>query len=134
MRLILFVILGGYILEKVIKQIDSISFELKRDFDFNWLNKYGKVFYVFDQQDSGNVCFGVEKENKKLFIKYAGAPTVNYEGKYEDAILRMKNAIPIYENIHHPNLINLIRHFKQGEGYASIYEWVNGFRNLFIMS
>ena len=38
----------------------------------------------------------------------------------------MKTAIPIYENIHHPNLIKLIQHFKQGEGYALIYEWVNG--------
>jgi serine/threonine-protein kinase len=113
-------------LEKIINQIDGVSFELKKVFDFNWLNMYGKVFCVFDQQDSGNICFGVENENKRLFIKYAGAPTVNYDGKYEDAILRMKAAIPIYENIQHPNLIKLIQHFKQGEGYASIYEWVNG--------
>lgn len=113
-------------MDNVIKEINGVSFVLKREYDFNWLNKYGKVFCVFDQQDSGNICFGVERENKKLFIKYAGGPTVNYEGKYEDAILRMKKAMPIYENIHHPNLIELIEHFKQGEGYASIYEWVNG--------
>jgi len=113
-------------LGKVIKHIDSVSFELKQDYDFNWLNKYGKVFCVFDQQDSGNICFGVENENKKVFIKYAGAPTVNYDEKYEYAILRMKNAIPIYEDIHHPNLIKLIEHFEQGKGYASIYEWEEG--------
>lgn len=113
-------------MKKFIKQIDSVSFELKEDFDFSWLNNYGKVFCVFDEQDSGNICFGIEGENKKLFIKYAGAPTVNYDGKYEDAILRMKKAISIYENIHHPNLIKLVKHFKQGEGYLSIYEWVDG--------
>jgi serine/threonine-protein kinase len=113
-------------LGKVIKHIDSVSFELKEDHDFNWLNKYGKVFCVFDQQDSGNICFGVENKSKKVFIKYAGAPTVNYDEKYEYAILRMKNAIPIYEDIQHPNLIKLIEHFEQGKGYASIYEWEEG--------
>jgi len=113
-------------LEKLIKHIDSVSFELKKEFDFNWLNKYGEVFCVFDQQDSGNICFGVENENKKLFIKYAGAPTVNYDGKYEDAVLRMKNAIPVYKDIHNPNLIKLIENFEQGKGYASIYKWADG--------
>jgi serine/threonine protein kinase, bacterial len=113
-------------LRKMIKTIDSISFELKKNYDFDWLNRYGKVFCVFDQQDSGNICFGVENENKKLFIKYAGAPTINYEGKYEDAILRMKNAIQVYKDIEHPNLIKLIEHFEQGKGYTSIFEWANG--------
>ena len=113
-------------MEKVIKNIDSVSFKLKKDFDFEWLSKYGKVFCVFDQQDSGNICFGVKNENKKLFIKYAGAPTINYDGKYEDAILRMKTVTSIYKDIHHPNLIKLIEGYKQGEGYASIFEWENG--------
>lgn len=113
-------------MEKIIKYIDDISFELKKDFDFDWLSNYGKIFSVFDQQDSGNICFGVEKENKRLFIKYAGAPTVNYDGEYKDAISRMRNAIPIYEEIQHPNLVRLIDHFQQGEGYATVYEWTEG--------
>lgn len=113
-------------MEKIIKIIDNVTFELKRDYDFSWLSKYGKVFCVYDQQDSGNICFGVENENRKLFIKYAGAPTVNYEGKLEDAILRIKKSLPVYEDIKHPNLINLVEHFNQGEGYACIYEWVDG--------
>lgn len=103
-----------------------MAFELKKDFDFTWLNNYGKIFCVYDQQDSGNICFGAQNEDKKLFIKYAGAPTINYEGTPEDAILRMKNAIPVYEDIHHPNLIKLVDHYNQGDGYACIYEWVDG--------
>ncbi|MGL5440017.1 MAG: hypothetical protein ACRDA4_06445 [Filifactoraceae bacterium] len=113
-------------MEKIIKTVDNVKFELKEDFDFSWLSKYGKVFCVFDQQDSGNICFGVEKENKKLFIKYAGAPTINYTGKPEDAILRMKNSIPVYKDIHHENLIKLIDSFEQSGGYATIYQWVDG--------
>lgn len=113
-------------MDKIIKIIDNVTFELKRDYDFSWLSKYGQVFCVYDQQDSGNICFGVKNKNRKVFIKYAGAPTVNYEGTVEDAILRMKKAIHVYEDIAHPNLINLVEHFKQGDGYACIYDWVDG--------
>lgn len=113
-------------MDKLIKHIDSVSFELRKDFDFNWLNEYGKVFCVFDQQDSGNICFGVEKGKRKVFVKYAGAPTVNYDGKYEDAVLHMKKAMYVYEDIKHPNLIKLIKHFEHSQGYVSIYEWAHG--------
>jgi len=47
--------------------IDSISFKLKEDHDFRWLSDLGKVFCVFDQQDSGNICFGIQ-ENKKNYL------------------------------------------------------------------
>ena len=113
-------------LKKIIKTLDNVQFELKEDFDFSWLSKYGDVFCVFDKQDSGNICFGVRRENKKLFIKYAGAPTINYDGKYEDAILRMKNSIPVYEDIQNENLIKLTDHFAQSGGYTTIYQWVDG--------
>ena len=107
-------------------KIDNITFELKQNFNFQWLNKYGTVFCVFDQQDSGNICFGVTKNKNKLFIKFAGAPTINYNGSAKDAIERMKKSISIYEEIKHPNLISLIEHFEHANGYVSIFEWVNG--------
>lgn len=113
-------------MEYKLKSIDGIQFNLKRDYDFEWLHNYGKLFNVFDQQDSGNICFSLENENKKFFIKYAGAPTINYEGKREDAIARMKGAIPLYRDLKHPNLINLIEDFEVSDGYACVYEWVEG--------
>jgi serine/threonine-protein kinase len=57
------------------KIIDGISFNLKTDFDFYWISKYGKVFCVFAEQDSGNICFGMVNDNKRVFIKVAGAST-----------------------------------------------------------
>lgn len=113
-------------MDRIIKCIDDITFELKEDFDFTWLQQYGTVFRVFDQQDSGNLCFGVVRGEKKLFIKYAGAPTMNYAGAPEKAILRLKNAIPVYERIHHPSLIKLINHLSLGSGYVMIFEWAEG--------
>lgn len=58
-------------------QLDTITFQLKKHHNFDWLTKLGTVFAVFDQQDSGNISFGVEKNGKKNFIKYAGAQTLH---------------------------------------------------------
>ena len=54
--------------------IDGVSFILKAPFDFSFLSEYGEIFRVFDDQDSGNICFGAAKGEVKRFIKFAGAP------------------------------------------------------------
>ncbi|MFP4660952.1 MAG: hypothetical protein ACLFPF_02075 [Halanaerobiales bacterium] len=46
--------------------IDGIEFRLKEEHDFSWLSRYGIVFSVFDEQDSGNICFGVEDRQMSL--------------------------------------------------------------------
>jgi serine/threonine-protein kinase len=61
--------------------IDEVTFQLKEDIDFSWLQKLGYVFAVFDQQDSGNICFGVERVGQKKFVKYAGTRPVDYQGE-----------------------------------------------------
>ena len=61
----------------IAQEIDGVSFALKQAHDFAWLHAYGRVLSVFDQQDSGNICFGVANGARRWFIKYAGAPTVN---------------------------------------------------------
>lgn len=33
------------------------------------------MFKIFDDQDSGNICFGVADRKNKYFVKFAGAPT-----------------------------------------------------------
>lgn len=45
------------------QEMDGIQFEMKEAFDFGFLRRYGTVFQVFDDQDSGNICFGMEKNN-----------------------------------------------------------------------
>jgi len=42
----------------IIQRLNGIPFRLKAAFDFGFLQKYGTVFRVFDDQDSGNICFG----------------------------------------------------------------------------
>lgn len=106
--------------------IDNTSFQLQQMQNFDWLKELGKVFCVFDQQDSGNICFGVERDGKKKFVKYAGGRTVNYSGDPKDAIYNLEKALPAYEELKHPSLIKLENHFSTKDGYAAVFDWFNG--------
>ena len=106
--------------------IDNVSFELQEQHDFTWLQSLGSVFCVFDQQDSGNISFGVENNGTKIFVKYAGCKPLEFSGKPEDAISRLSTAMPLYKTLEHAKLIKLINHFETSNGYAAIFEWFNG--------
>lgn len=106
--------------------IDGVSFQLKEPHPFDWLPKLGRVFCVFDQQDSGNLSFGIERQGRKKFVKYAGAPTVAYTGTPQEAITRLKQALPLYEALNHPHLIMLEEHFGVQNGYAAVFDWFDG--------
>ncbi|MGP4039873.1 protein kinase domain-containing protein [Gracilibacillus sp. D59] len=110
---------------KVIR-LDKVSFQLKEHFNFEWLKALGEVFCVFDKQDSGNICFGIEKDEVKKFVKFAGAKTKEYKGKPEDAIARLKDAITLYENLQHKHLVKLLDHFEVEKGYVLVFEWFDG--------
>lgn len=107
-------------------RMDDFSFRVKQEHDFAWLRELGHVFCVFDQQDSGNLSFGVERDGIRSFVKYAGARPVRYAGDPRDAIARLEQAMPLYERLRHPHLIALREHFCAGEGYAAIFDWVEG--------
>ncbi|CAF0729584.1 unnamed protein product [Didymodactylos carnosus] len=107
--------------------LSGITVHLKEDHNFHWLFRVGRVFCVFDQQDSGNICFGVEAQDGKQFIKYAGAKPTEFEGDPRDAVQRLKEAVDVYEDLVHEHLIALRSHFAvDGGGYALVYEWFNG--------
>lgn len=114
----------------VTKRISNTTFILKEDQDFSWLSSYDEVFAVFDRQDSGNLCFGVRKGMRKLFIKYAGARTVNYEGDIvggiQGAIDRLRASAAVYEDLRHGTLVNLLWQGSIGAGYALVFDWMEG--------
>ena len=110
-----------------IYEIDGISHKLKSPFDFSFLDKYGKVFKVFDDQDSGNICFGVRKGDKQFFIKFAGAPTDRSTISATEAINNLKRTVPIYQDLSHTNLIRFINAEEIGGGFAIIFDWVEGY-------
>jgi serine/threonine-protein kinase len=115
-----------YLKDFYIEYIDGVPFKLKSPFDFSFLAKYGKVFKVFDGQDSGNICFGVQADDGKCyFVKFAGAPTEQYTGTIESAIERLKAAVPVYEDLAHPSLIHFVAAEEVGGGFSVIFDWVD---------
>lgn len=112
----------GYYLQYV----DGIPFKLKSAYDFSFLREYGTVFTVFDDQDSGNICFGTEKDGRRYFIKFAGAPTDRGVGMCADAVARLKAAMPVYTELRHENLIELVEGKDIGGGFAMVFQWAEG--------
>lgn len=113
-------------MEVIQQSIDGISFELKKPFNFDFIGQYGKVFKVYDDQDSGNICFGTERDGKRFFVKFAGAPAKRYEGEISDAIVRLKASVPLYHDLKHKSLIELVDEGEIGGGFAMIFLWEDG--------
>lgn len=110
----------------VTKTINGLTFELKEDQDFSWLERLGEVFSVFDQQDSGNICFGIKIKGKRRFIKYAGAKTINSSVNPDIAIQHLKNSVTIYSDLKYPYLVELMDCFETEKGFALLFDWFGG--------
>ncbi len=107
-------------------EIDGVGYYLDEDRDFSFLSKYGKVFYIFDGNDSGNISFGLENENNRFFVKVAGAKTINLNNTPSEAIKSLKSAIQVYTNLKHPFLIEMIEHYYVDDLYVAVFKWVDG--------
>lgn len=102
--------------------VDGIAYRALEEPDLSWLAPYGRVFSVLDEQPSGNLCFGVEGPFGRLFVKYAGASTLQSRGRPEETIRVLRDAMPLYE-MTHPALTRLMAHGPAGEGYAAVFLW-----------
>ncbi|MCL1824158.1 MAG: hypothetical protein FWG44_08150 [Oscillospiraceae bacterium] len=110
----------------IIQKINDIEFKMSEPCDFSFLEKHGKVFCAFDENDSGNISFGTDNGQEKYFIKVAGAKTLNSGYKPDEAIQNLKNAVPVYKDLKHPNLVELIDDYAAGNLYAAVFRWVDG--------
>ena len=110
----------------VTHSVDEISFQMRKTYDFSFLSKYGKAFCVFDQNDSGNISFGVDNGKEKYFVKIAGAETSRTCTTTHKAIDNLKAAIAVYVDLSHNNLISLLEHFTHGDFYVAVFKWSAG--------
>ncbi len=112
--------------ELTVQEIDGVRFRMREPFDFGFLKKYGRVFKVFDDQDSGNICFGVESPEGRKFIKFAGARTARYDGEPSEAVARLRATLPVYQSIRHDALIEYLGAEEIGGGFAMVFRWADG--------
>jgi serine/threonine protein kinase len=109
----------------IVQHVDGLTVLLREYHDLEFLSRWGRVFRVLDQQDSGNLCFGVEGSDGRVFIKYAGAPTARFEGRPADAVARSRRAAEVYRALVHPALVRLREAVDVGQGYAMVFDWTD---------
>ena len=106
--------------------IDGIPFSLAGSFDFSFLSDFGRVFQVYDQQDSGNICFGCVSPEGRRFIKFSGAPTLRAAWTPQQSIERAKRSADAYRALAHNSLVNCLYAGETGGGYIQAFPWVEG--------
>ena len=114
-------------MEIVTEIITGTPIRLKKPFNFDFLNKYGRIVKVVENgEGSGNLCFCIENEKKKYFVKFAGAPKEKFDiGTTEQAAEWLREAAQVYHDLAHKNLIKLIKSEEAGGGYINIFEWTD---------
>ena len=105
--------------------IDGVPFLLKSAQAFPWLATYGRCFCVYDRLVSGNIGFCMDGPYGRLFVKYAGAETINYCGRVRDAVMTLKNAMPLYRT-RREHMVSLLAHGEAGVGYAAVFRFEEG--------
>lgn len=109
----------------VVQLVNGVPVELREPYDLSFLGRWGRVFRVLDQQDSGNLCFGVEDAGRRVFVKYAGASPVRFEGEVAVAISGLRRAEEVYRDLAHPSLVRLLEAVEMDEGFALVFDWVD---------
>jgi serine/threonine-protein kinase len=87
----------------------------------------GTVFARFDQQDSGNLSYGVQIGGERVFVKTSGrpddpAPVTSHAER--NSLLR--NAIRLARRYRHPALPRLRQVVESPDGPMLVYDWADG--------
>jgi serine/threonine-protein kinase len=109
----------------IVTELDGIPVRLRAPHDLSFLARWGTVFAVLDQQDSGNLCFGVDGRAGRVFVKYAGAPTERYDGAAETAVANLRRSAEVYRALAHPSLVTLREAADVGGGHALVFDWTD---------
>lgn len=109
----------------IVTDLDGLPVHLRAPHDLSFTTRWGRVFAVLDQQDSGNLCLGVEGPDGRVFVKYAGAPTVRYDGHVGTAVTGLRQAAEVYRALAHRTLVTLREAVDVGAGHALVFDWVD---------
>ncbi len=110
----------------IINKLDSIEFRLNELHDFTWLKKYGTAFWGLDETGSGCICIGMEDAERKYFCKIAGVNTIEAEVTTNESVKILKEAVRLYHDLKHTNLIKIIEEYDYNQFYVVVFEWVDG--------
>ena len=93
-----------------------------------FLDSVGRIFAHIDQQDSGNVSFGVVVAGNRYFVKTAGDPagTAGDRSAHGRRIARLENAERLARSMSHPLLTQFVGSTESAWGRMLAYQWADG--------
>lgn len=87
----------------------------------------GNIFLRFDQQDSGNISYGVEAAGGRYFVKTAGHPDDRRPHlDHPQRVALLRNAIRLGRAHRHPALPALRQVIESPHGPMLVYDWADG--------
>ncbi len=110
----------------VVNKLDEIEIRLQEAHDFSWLGRYGTAFWSVDETGSGCVCIGMQQGETKYFCKIAGVNTLEADVTPQESVEILKNAVSIYRDLEHPNLIKLVDAYDYEKFFVAVFEWAEG--------
>ncbi len=75
----------------------------------------------------GCICIGMEDKDKKYFCKIAGADTIGAEMSPAESVALLKEAVHLYYDLQHPNLIKIIEEYEYRQFYVVVFKWAEWF-------
>ena len=93
-----------------------------------FLDSVGRIFAHIDQQDSGNVSFGVAVAGRRYFVKTAGdaAGTAGDGRVHGRRLARLENAERLARSVPHPVLTQFVGSTESAWGRMLVYRWAEG--------
>jgi serine/threonine-protein kinase len=93
----------------------------------DFLGDAGTIFARFDQQDSGNISFGVAAGGVRYFVKTAGAPADDTPFlPHDQRVALLRNAARLGRAYRHPALPRFHGTVDSAHGPMLVYDWVDG--------
>ncbi len=106
--------------------VQGLPVQLRAFHDLGFVESYGRVLRVFDQLNSGLLCFQMEHNHQLHFLKYAGAPTLKSMESSDLTVQRLRMAATRYETLRHPALAAFRGARDYGSGFACLFDWIDG--------
>jgi serine/threonine protein kinase, bacterial len=92
-----------------------------------YLRSTATVFAMFDQQDSGNISYGVRTGHRRYFVKTAGRPSDQAPPqRHDQRVELLRNAVRLAQSYPHPALPHLHRVIESPHGPMLVYDWAPG--------
>ncbi len=112
--------------QPITHELDGIAFRLAQPANLSFIQQFGRVFHVFDDNDSGNISFGIHDGHQKRFIKLAGGHTINAVTTPEQAVALLRHSEQIYRDLAHPHLVRFRESLEYGDYFGLVFDWTEG--------